>query len=107
MPAELLKPIYSSHSDDPSISTDVDRFVIGLAERIDRLQDAEATGEISQLTSLAGELIAAAEAAGFGALASVAASLEADCADGDSKDARERLLELTQIAQRVRLGYKG
>ena len=107
MPAEPLKPIYSSHGGDPSTSADIDRFVIGLAERIDRLQDAEATGEISQLASLAGELSAGAAAAGFGPLASVAASLEAACAGGDSKDARERLLELTQIAQRVRLGYNG
>jgi len=107
MPQEHLKPIYSSRSEDASAGAAVDRFVIRLAERIDALQDAEADGDLAQLAALAGELIAEAAAAGFEAFASTGEALGAACGDGDAEDARERLLELTQIAQRIRLGHKG
>lgn len=107
MPAERLKPIYSSRSDDPSVDEVVDRFVVGLAERIDMLQDAEADGDLAQLAALAGELTRAADAAGFEALTSIAKALEAACSDDEPQSARKRLLGLTEIAQRVRLGYKG
>ena len=107
MPAERLKPIYSSRSDDPSVDEVVDRFVVGLAERIDMLQDAEADGDLAQLAALARGLIAAANEAGFEALAGIAKALEAACCDDEPQSARERLLGLTEIAQRIRLGYRG
>jgi hypothetical protein len=107
MPAELLKPIYSSRSDDPDLGEAVDRFVIGLAERIDLLQDAEADGDLAQLAGLASGLIVEADAAGFEALARTARALEAACSDDEPKAARKQLLGLTEIAQRIRLGHKG
>jgi len=107
MPEEPLKPIYSSHSEDSSDGDVVDRFVIRLAERIDGLQDAEADDDLAQLAALTRKLVAEAEQAGFGALVSFAKTLEAACLSDDGKAARERLLGLTEIAQRIRLGHKG
>jgi len=107
MAGELLKPIYSSRSDDPSAGEAVERFVVALAERIDLLQDAEADGDIGQLMALIGGLVVEADAAGFDAFARVARALDAACSDDDPKLTRENLLELTEIAQRIRLGYKG
>ncbi len=107
MPGEQLKPIYSSRSEDASVDDAVDRFVICLAERIDTLQDAEADGDLAQLAALTGELIVEADTAGFGAFASTAEALEAACFGDEAKAAHERLLDLTEIAQRIRLGHKG
>jgi HPt (histidine-containing phosphotransfer) domain-containing protein len=102
-----MKPIYSSRSEDPSVGEAVDRFVIGLAERIDQLQDAEVTGELRELISLAGDLRVAADAAGYAALAGVAEALEIACTHDDPKAVRAELIGLTKIAQRIRLGHKG
>ena len=107
MPAEHLKPIYSSRTEDPSVDGDVDRFVVHLAERIDLLQDAEADGNLAQLAARTSGLIAAAGAAGFEALAVATKALKAACTEDEAKAARERLIELTEIAQRIRLGHKG
>jgi HPt (histidine-containing phosphotransfer) domain-containing protein len=107
MPPDVLKPIYSSHSEDSSDDDVVDRFVIRLAERIDVLQDAEADGDLAQLAALANELMLEADEAGFEALVSFAKSLEAACLGDDAEAARERLLDLTEIAQRIRLGHRG
>ena len=107
MPAENLKPIYSSRSDDPSGGAAVDRFVVRLAEQIDALQDAEADGDLVHLADLAGELVVEAGEAGFDALVAFGETLEAACLGGDTEAARERVLDLTEIAQRIRLGHRG
>ena len=107
MSVERLKPIYSSRGADSSLDDTVDQFVIRLAERIDTLQDAEAKGDLAELAALTGELTAEADAAGFETFASTAEALEAACFGDEAKAARERLLDLTEIAQRIRLGHKG
>jgi HPt (histidine-containing phosphotransfer) domain-containing protein len=107
MATDPPKPIYSTCGDDPDVGEALDHFVIGLAERIDILQDAEASGDFPQLASLAGQLAVDAEATGFGALASAAQALESACFGGDPKLARETTLDITEITQRIRLGHKG
>ena len=102
-----MKPIYSSHGDDPSVGDAVDRFVVGLAERIDQLQDAEVDGDLSGLVGLAAGLRAEAEPAGYAALAGIAEALEIACIGENPEAVREQLIELTNIAQRVRMGHKG
>ena len=107
MVVEPLKPIFSSRAEDTSCGEAVDALVVGLAEQIDMLQDAEADGDLAQTADLAGALVLAADATGFEALAGAARALAAACAADDAKAALERLLQLTEIAQRVRLGHKG
>jgi hypothetical protein len=102
-----MKPIYSTLGDDPSSGEAIDSFVVGLAERIDMLQDAEAGGDLAQLAGQASLLIVEAAEAGFAAFEKVGKELEAACFEKDGKAARQRLVELTELSQRIRLGYKG
>jgi hypothetical protein len=107
VPSEALKPIYSTLGDDPSSGATVDAFVVGLAERIDVLQDAEAVGDLAQLANLANRLIADASESGFADFEQVGKELEAACYEKDGAAARQRLVELTNLSQRIRLGHKG
>jgi len=107
MSPDLPKPIFSTRCDDPGASEALDQFVIALAERIDVIQDAEAAGDFTQLSALAGSLATDAEATGYGALATAAHALEAACFSGDPKLARESTIDITEITQRIRLGHKG
>lgn len=107
MPDAYPKPIYSSRAGDPSIDEAVDRFVIGLGERIDLFQDTELEGALERLAELARTLADEAEETGYGALAAAARTLESACLEHDAKLVREATLELTEISQRVRLGHKG
>jgi hypothetical protein len=107
MQADHPKPIYSSRAGDPSIDEAVDRFVIGLGESIDRLQDSELAGDLEQLGTQARALADEAKETGYSDLSRAASMLVAACRDRDAKLAREATLELTDLAQRVRLGHKG
>jgi hypothetical protein len=107
MAPDRLKPIYTSHVNDPAIRDAVDRFVIGLAERIDHLQDAEASRDFQLVAELAQTLMAEADQAGYGTLAGTAKSLGVATSQQEPRQIRLNLLELTEIVHRVRLGHKG
>ncbi len=100
-------PIYSTRADDPELAPALDGFVVGLMERVDRLQDADSQDDLKDLAALASALVVEASALGFESLATCAAAVEAAGRGGDSDGAREALLALTEIAQRVRLGHRG
>ncbi len=101
------RPIYSSRADDPAFIDTIDAFVIGLAERIDHLQDADRQGELKQLADLAGALGTDSAAAGFESLAQAARGVAAICSEEDAEAAHGARIELTAIAQRIRLGHPG
>jgi hypothetical protein len=101
------QPIYSTLAHDPDAGESVDAFVVAVAERVDLLQEAEIKGELGQLARLARELVAEADSAGFGSLSSCAALVEACCLEDDAEAVHKHLVELTGIARRVRLGYRG
>ena len=85
----------------------IERFVVGLAERIDHLQDAERDGDLRRLGSLAHELAEQAGTVGYEPL-DRAARLVAESALADKgAELRSQLVELTAVAQRVRLGHPG
>lgn len=107
MPLGDLKPIYSSLEDDPGAGETIDAFVVGLAERVDVLQDIEREGDLARLASLTAALIADAQRAGFGSLVEIGRALERACYDADEKSARDQLCRLTDEAQCARLGHKG
>ena len=100
-------PIHSSRADDPAFLDTIDAFVIGLAERIDDLQDADHQGDLKQLANLVGALRMDSAAAGFEPLARAARNVEVNCSVEDSEAAHKALVELTGVAQRVRLGHPG
>ncbi len=101
------RPIYSSRADDPAFIDTIDAFVIGLAERIDHLQDADRQGDLKQLADLAVALSTDSAAAGFEPLARAARGVEAICAEEDEEATHRALVELTGVAQRIRLGHPG
>ena len=104
---EKIRPIFSSRADDPALAEAIDAFVIGLAERIDDLQDADGEVDLSRLAALARDLAADAEPAGYEPLARVARPVEAAARDEKPDEAHENLVKLTEIAYRIRMGHRG
>lgn len=104
---ERIRPIFSSRADDPALSEAIDEFVIGLAERIDHLQDAETEADLARLATLAHGLAADAEPLGYAALARVAQVVEAAAREEKADEAHANLVKLTEIAYRIRMGHPG
>ena len=100
-------PIFSRLVEDPAYGEAIDEFVVGVAERVDHLQDADSKGDIGELRRLAAQLVVDARAAGFDLLADVAAAVESACVDRAYKPAHDGVVALTELARRVRLGHRG
>jgi hypothetical protein len=100
-------PIYSAKCDDAAMGEDIEAFVVTLAERVDELQDAEYKSDFETLGALAHVLRCRADELGFGSLAASAAAVEACARPGDVDEIREVLVDLTEIARRIRLGHRG
>lgn len=101
------RPIHSALGEDPSHTPTIEAFVVGLAERVDELQDCEAQGALARLAERAAELAAEAARVGYGPLAEWAEAVRRSSAEHNARDARKALLELTEVAYRVRLGHRG
>ena len=101
------RPILSALGEDPSFAPAIEAFVVALAERVDELQDCEAQGAFVRLAERAGALAAEAAKVGYGPLAEWAEVVRSAGAARNAQDARKALLELTEVAYRVRLGHRG
>jgi hypothetical protein len=101
------KRIYSTFDGEPELEQSIEDFVVTLAERVDRLQDAQLLGDLIGLHAQTGELRDEAQQLGYPALAEAAAALAEACHVGDRKDALERLVALTEISGSVRRGHRG
>jgi len=104
---ECLRPIYSLRENDVEIEDDLDRFVIGLAEVVDGLQDAESTGDYDLLDELAMAMSADAARLGYPDLEKVARSVRRANEEVSKQAVQESLVELTEVARRIRLGHRG
>ena len=104
---DLSDPIHSSRAEEPGIGEAIDAFVVTLAERIDSLQDHEARRELDRVASLSRELGSEAERLGFAPLSDCARILASAGGGEDAEAAHKALVDLTGIAQRVRLGHRG
>ena len=104
---ERVRPILSSRADDPALGEAIDAFVIGLAERIDHLQDAEREADLEGLAVFAHDLEADAEALGYEVLARIAQLVESAAREEKSDEAHANLVKLTEIAYRIRMGHPG
>lgn len=100
-------PIVSYFADDPELRPRIDEFVIGLGERIDALQDLESLGDWKQVQTGARALVRAAAELGYPIFALQAEMVEAACIAPNQALLRERLIGLTDLARRVRLGHRG
>jgi hypothetical protein len=81
--------------------------VIGLAEAVDLLQDADVSGNLELLGTLAGDLADRARRLGYAPLARVCQSVAEAARDRKPEEARDELEELTEVSHRVRLGHRG
>ncbi len=107
MAQEKSTPIFSTREDDLSQSEAIDRFVIGLAEDVDRLQDADLEGDLPRLGELATQLGERAERLGYRPLTEVATAVADACRDNKAEDAQAAMVELTDISGRIRRGHRG
>ena len=103
----MSKPILSSRSDEPGAAEQIETFIVGLAERVDNLQDAEFKGDRKELAAMAHTLGTAAIELGFDLLAASASDLERCCLSDSEEQVRETLIDLTEIAKQIRMGHRG
>jgi hypothetical protein len=100
-------PIYSARDEDSEAREEISNFVVGLAERVDLLQDVEGRGNLDPLRALARPLATDAARFGFDLLATLAQQVVDACEKDTPDAAAEGMTELTEIARRVRLGHRG
>ena len=103
----MRKPILSSRSDEPEAAEQIESFIVTLAERVDDLQDTEFKGNLDELATLANTLGTTALDLGFDLLAASASDLARCCRSDSVEQVRENLIDLTELAKRVRMGHRG
>lgn len=107
MAGERPRPIYSALSEDPARQAGIDAFVVTLAERVDDLQECDVRNDLPRLAELAEELLLESAKVGYDALSRCAAAVRVPANEGNADEARKALIELTEVAHRVRLGHRG
>lgn len=104
---ERVAPLYSALEDDPTRHDAIDRFVVELGQHVDLLQDLEAAGRLDELEHEARSLAERAAQTGYPPLAEAAHGAARAAAEGKRETAHDALVELTELARRVRLGHRG
>lgn len=99
-------PIRPLLFDDESLAR-LDRFVVGLGESIDGIQDAEHTGQLEEAAKRAADLARQAGELGLPPLARAAERVVAACRGVAGREARDAIVALTDVIRRVRLGHRG
>ena len=102
-----LEPLYSLHEKNVELEDELDRFVVGLGEAVDQLQDAESASDLDQLDDLATALAARASRLGYPELEQVAQRVCGACQADDKPAVQRTLVELTELSRRIRLGHRG
>lgn len=100
-------PIHSRLADDPAHAEAVDGFVLALAHRVDDLQDLEARGDLKALAEQAAALGADAVRTGYPALERCTEEVRRAAQQDSAELTRKALIELTDVARRVRQGHRG
>jgi hypothetical protein len=101
------RPLFSSFADDPALGAAIHEFVLGLAERIDALQDAYSRRDFKELARLAGTLASDGVAAGYEPVSTCASRIEETSLAQQLEPTYRALLELTDLVRCVRLGHRG
>jgi hypothetical protein len=102
----VLPPIRSSREAEPDLEPEIDAFVFSLGELVDSFQDAEAANAIATLDQLAVRLEARARELGFASVSDSAERIRAACGERNPEAMRKAVVDLTEIAQRVRRGHR-
>ena len=104
---ERKPPIRSTQEDVPELAEEIDRFVIGLAERIDGIQDAELAESRSELSDLSRMLANDADRLGYPEMAAISKRVAMAAEDAKPDALQDAVIELTDLAQRIRRGHRG
>jgi hypothetical protein len=107
MMSDRKLPIRSNFEDVLELSEAIDRFVIGLAARVDDIQDAELGEKTGEVTALARLLALDAERYGYPDMVWSADRVAVAAENLQIEDLQETVVDLTEIAQRIRLGHRG
>lgn len=100
-------PLFSLYEDDVDLEDDLHGFVVGLAEAVDDLQDAGSSRDLGILSKLSLALVNEASRLGYPPLEAVARSVHSASEAGKDDAIEDALVELTELARRVRLGHGG
>lgn len=100
-------PIHSILSARSDLDESIHRFVIGLAEQVDLLQDDEQSSDFEGLEERAAVLAGRADRMGYPELARVAQGVADSCSEEMKGAVQKGLVEVTEIARCVRLGHRG
>lgn len=96
----------SSREDDPELALRIDVFVLQLGETVDALQDAEASGKLPSLGTLARELVERCHELGYESLGEVALQITAACLEDNPVAAHKAVVDFTELSKRVRRGHR-
>ena len=99
--------MFSLLEDDPDLQNAINEFVIALAERIDLLQDLHSAGDFGRLGDLCNEMADEAERLGYPIIGSVARTAVDACLESKADASEEALVEMTELAQRIREAHRG
>ena len=101
------RPVYSVLQACSELDESIHEFVVGLAEQVDLLQDDEQNSDFEGLEERAAILSGQAERMGYPELARLTQKVSAFCV-GQMKDAVQKgLMEITEMARRIRMGHRG
>jgi hypothetical protein len=101
-----LPPIRSQREHEPDLEPEIDAFVFALGELVDSFQDAESAGALATLDQLAARLAERASQLGFPPVADSAKRVRTACSERSPEATRKAVVDLTEIAQRVRRGHR-
>ena len=104
---ERKPPIRSTQEDVAELADELERFVIALAERIDAIQDAELAASWPDVASLSRILAKDADRLGSPGMAQSARSVAMSAEDNKTEALQDAIVELTELAQRIRRGHRG
>ena len=107
MTTEKIQPLYSAFENDLELEEELSSFVIGLAEDVDLIQDAENAGALADVGARARRLARRAERFGYRLLTEVASEV-VSASDNDKPEiVQAHLRALTHVACRIRRGHRG
>ena len=106
-PSDRPRPIFSSLQDEPGGHASIETFVLGLSHHVDELQEAEVQRDFARVIELADGLAETSSTHGYEILSRCCEGVRNAAESASAEDLHKALVELTEIAHRIRLGYRG
>ena len=102
-----ILPIYSRFDDHVEYRDAIERFIMGLGECIDDLQDLQLQGQLQELADKSDELAAEGRRLGYAQIDTMARQISRAARQGETEEAQKAIVEITELMQRVRSGSRG